>query len=136
MKKKSTKKEQSSYINEYEKELSTYKNKVGVIEKAISDLYIDRAKSVLTNDDFYKIKSGLDNDKKRFMEKIEDIETMLLKNKNINEDNENQKKIIEKFLNLKNPDKIMMSELIKRIEIDKKKNVKIYFNFNIKGGIA
>ena len=76
--------------------------------------------------------SGLNNDKKRLMEKINTIETMLLKEKSQDEE-DNKKKIIEEFLKIKNPDKIMMSNLIKRIEIDKNKNVKIYFNFNIKG---
>ena len=76
--------------------------------------------------------SGLNNDKKRLIEKTDTIETMLLKEKSQDEE-DNKKKIIEEFLKIKNPDKIMMSNLIKRIEIDKNKNVKIYFNFNIKG---
>lgn len=126
------KKQEISYVIEYEKELKTYKNKISIIEKAINDLYIDRAKEIIANDDFYKIMSGLNNDKKRLMEKINTIETMLLKEKSQDEE-DNKKKIIEEFLKIKNPDKIMMSNLIKRIEIDKNKNVKIYFNFNIKG---
>ena len=70
-----------SNIKDFEKELGIYKNKIEIIEKAISDLYMDRAKGVLTTDDFYKIKTGLDNDRKRHQEKVQDIETMLFYNK-------------------------------------------------------
>ena len=124
-----------SNIKEFERELATYKNKIEVIEKAISDLYIDRAKGVLTTDDFYKIKTGLDTDRKRYQEKVQDIETMILNNKAKENDDNYKKTVIDKFMHLKNPDKELMSELIKRIEIDEKKNVKIYFNFNINGGV-
>lgn len=124
-----------SNVKEFERELGTYKNKIDVIEKAISDLYIDRAKGILTTDDFYKIKNGLDTDRKRYQEKVQDIEIMILNNKAQKNDDDYKKTIIDKFMNLKNPDKELMSELIKRIEIDEKKNVKIYFNFNINGGV-
>ena len=60
---------------------------------------------------------------------------MILNNKAKKNDDDYKKTIIDKFMNLKNPDKELMSELIKRIEIDEKKNVKIYFNFNINGGV-
>ncbi len=123
-----------SNIKQFEKELSTYKNKIEIMEKAISDLYMDRAKGVLSNDDFYKIKTGLDNDRIRYQEKVKDLEVMLTNNKAKNEDDNRKQKVIDKFLKLENPDKQLISELIKRIEIDKNKNVKIYFNFNINGG--
>lgn len=123
-----------SNIKELERKIVTYKNKIAVIEKAISDLYKDRVKGILTTDDLDKIKKGLDTDRKRYQEKVQDIKTMLLNNQ-VKENNKNYKKtIIDEFMQLKNPDKELMSELIKRIEIDEKKNVKIYFNFNIKEG--
>ena len=123
-----------SNVKEFERKLGTYKNKIEVIEKAISNLYIDRAKGILTTDDFYKIKNGLDIDRKKYQENVQDIEILILNNKEKKDDNNYKKTVIEKFMNLKNPDKELMSELIKRIEIDEKKNVKIYFNFNINGG--
>ena len=124
-----------SNFKEFERELVIYKNKIEVIEKAISNLYIDRAKGVLTKDDFYKIKKALDTDRQRHQEKIQDIETMLFNNKAKENDANYKKAVIDKFIYLKNPDKEFMRELIKKIEIDQKKNVKIYFNFNIKGGV-
>ena len=57
------------------------KKDLEVIEKAISDLYMDRAKGILSNDDFYKIKDGLDNDRTRYQEKVKDLEIMLINNK-------------------------------------------------------
>lgn len=123
-----------SNIKQFEKELNTYKNKIEVIEKAISDLYMDRAKGILSNDDFYKIKDGLDNDRTRYQEKVKDLEIMLINNKAKNKDDSRKQKVIDSFLKLENPDKQLISELIKRIEIDENKNVKIYFNFNISGG--
>ncbi len=125
----------TSSIKEFERELSTYKNKIEVIEKATSDLYKDRAKGILTSDDFYKIKSSLDNDKKRYLKKVKDIEVMLLNCENKRENDNYKQMLIDKFIHLEKPDKELISELIKKIEIDKNKNVKIYFNFNINGGV-
>lgn len=116
---------------DFERELGTYKNKIEIIEKAISDLYIDKAKGVLTTDDFYNIKKGLEKDRMRYIDKVQDLEKMLISNKIIKEDKNEKEKVIDKFLKLENFDKNLISELINRIEIDKYKNIKIYFKFNI-----
>lgn len=60
---------------------------------------------------------------------------MIFNNKAKEHDDNYKKIVIDKFMNLETPDKELMSELIKRIEIDKNKNVKIYFNFNINEGV-
>lgn len=126
---------ETSNIKELERKLGIYENKIEVIEKAVSALYIDKAKDILTTDDFYKIKTGLDTDKKRYQELVENIKKMIFNNKSKEHDDNYKKILIDKFMNLENPDKELMSELIKRIEIDKNKNVKIYFNFNINEGV-
>lgn len=117
---------------EFEKELESHKNKLNVIAKAVSDLYKDRASDIITSEDFYKIKEGLDEEKQKVRKKIEDIEVMLGKIKKSSQDNAQKEKAIQEFLKLKKPNKIIMQKLIKRIEIDELKNVKIYFNFNLK----
>lgn len=130
-KKKSTK----DNVEKFEKEFEIYKNKIIIIEKAISDLYIDRANNILSNDDFYQIKAGLEEDKKRYNEKLKSIEKMIMSKKTKKEDTKNKKELIENFLKVENPDKELMSELIKKIEIDENKHVKVYFNFNIKDNV-
>ena len=50
-------------------------------------------------------------------------------------DETKRKKVINNFLQMKNPTKQMMQDLINKITIDKNKNVKIYYNFNIKEGM-
>ena len=114
------------------KELDNQKNKLNIIAKAISDLYKDKASDVITSEDFYNIKEGLDKEKQKASEKIEAIEIMLLKIKKSSNDNSQKEKTIQEFLKLNKPNNLIMQKLIKKIEIDEFKNVKIYFNFSLK----
>lgn len=115
-----------------EKEFENRKNKLNVIEKALSNLYKDRANSIISCEDFYKIKEGLDEEKQKVIKKIDDLGRRLGEIKKNSQDNTQKEKTIQEFLEFNKPNKIIMQKLIKRIEIDELKNIKIYFNFNLK----
>ena len=118
-------------LEEYETSLKTLKNKIITIDKAISELYKDRADGVLLNEDFLSIKSELEKEKRECENKINDLEISINESKNILTDNKTKTKYINNFLNAKNPTKEMIKTLVNRIEISEDKQVKIFFNFNV-----
>ncbi len=72
-------------------------------------------------------KIKLNEQKKKFETQLLEIES---KNEQINEPQKNIEKIIEEFLKFENFEKIYLYRLINKIEIDKNKNIYIYFNFS------
>ena len=72
-------------------------------------------------------KIKLNEQKKKFETQLLEIES---KNEQINEPQKNIEKIIEEFLKFENFEKIYLYRLINKIEIDKDKNIYIYFNFS------
>ena len=118
-------------LGEYETTLKKYKSKMITIDKAISDLYKDRVNDVISNEEFFGIKSDLEKDRKNCEEKIADLEILVSEAKNILIDEKTKRKYIDEFLNAKNPDKEVLKIFINRIEIHEDKSVKIFFNFNL-----
>ncbi len=126
-------KKKQTLIPNYELDLKQNKSRLKLIEKALSDLYIDRTSEIITIDEFQKLKNDLTKEKEKLILRISDLELMIGKGKiKLGSGNEKEK-VISDFLKMKNPDKFVLNQLIKRIEIDEQKNVKIYFNFNING---
>lgn len=111
------------------KEKQKYEKKIETIKVALKDLYIDKTNSIISNEEFYELKEGLEKDKNEYLLKIEELED-LFKQNDVKKDSNDFEKKIEDFLLLKNPSKQVIVELIKKIEIMKNKQVKIYLNFN------
>lgn len=129
------KKSQLINIDYYYKEKERFEREINILNKSIKSLYIDRAKDMITEEEFYNLKSDFEKEKKLLFEKITDINIMISGIKVNNDSQTRINKIVKEFLKLKKPNKLVMSELIKKIEIDKDKNIFIYFNFNIKENI-
>ena len=86
-------------------------------------------------DEFTSIKNNLEKEKINIEKNISDLKIMIENSKPSVMDETKRKKVINNFLQMKNPTKQMMQDLINKITIDKNKNVKIYYNFNIKEGM-
>lgn len=118
-------------LKEYETALTSCRSKINTIDKAISDLYKDRASNILSNDEFFGIKKDLEKDRKECENKISDLEITLSESKNLYTDEKRKKELINDFLKVKIPDKQMIEKLVNKIEINEDKSIKIFFNFNI-----
>ncbi len=118
-------------INNLNNEIIKYSKKIESISIALKDIYIDKTNNIISEDEFIEIKSGLEIDKKIYTDKIVEL-SKFIKDIQKNSDNslELQKKIKD-FLELKNPNKQILMNLIHRIEITKDKQVKIFVNFNL-----
>lgn len=118
-------------LKEYETALESYRAKINTIDKAISDLYKDRANNILSTEEFFGIKKDLEKDRKECEIKISDLEITVSEAKNLYTDDKRKKKLINDFLMVKNPDKQMIQKLVNKIEINEDKSIKIFFNFNV-----
>ena len=117
---------------EMERKIEYYKNKAKGTTLALKNLYLDKTNGIISAEEFNELKAELENDKNKYLEKIKDIDEKLKQNKGpkCTDDIEN---IIKEFLAFKNPSKKILMELVKKIEIMKNKQIKLYLNFYLNG---
>lgn len=120
-----------------------YKKKIEQIDKNILNInnnldkmYMDKLKGILQNEDYIRVsqKLGLERvklneQKKELKQKLIGTEYKITRKNYVKEEKELDE-LIENFLKFEKPDKIYLYRLINKIEIDKNKNVYIYFNFS------
>lgn len=120
-----------------------YKKKIEQIDKNILNInnnldkmYMDKLKGILQKEDYIRVsqKLGLERvklneQKKELKQKLIGTEYKITRKNYVKEEKELDE-LIENFLKFEKPDKIYLYRLINKIEIDKNKNVYIYFNFS------
>ena len=97
---------------------------------------MDKLHSIIFEEDYIRVSQKFIFDRTNLMKQKEELEQKLIgtedevdtKNKTKKEKELDQ--LIENFLKLEQIDKIYLYRLINKIEIDKDKNVYIYFNFS------
>ncbi len=118
-------------LKDYESSLKGLKAKIITIDKAISDLYKDRASGIISDEEFLEIKKDLQKDRKNLDEEVANLEILISESKNVFTDEKTKQKYINDFLKMKNPDKELLKTIINKIEVYEDKSIKIFFNFNI-----
>lgn len=120
-----------------------YKNKLSQINKAINEInsdldkmYMDKLRGVLQEEDYIRVsqklkfkRTKLNEQKKELEEKLSQTEEKV-NNKNKAKEEKELEELIEDFLKFEKIDKIYLYRLINKIEVDKDKNIYIYFNFS------
>ena len=120
-----------------------YKNKLSQIIKAINEIngnldkmYMDKLRGVLQEEDYIRVSQKLKFERTKLNEQKKELEQKLsqteekVDNKNKAKEEKELEELIENFLKLEKIDKIYLYRLINTIEIDKDKNIYIYFNFS------
>ena len=120
-----------------------YKNKLSQINKAINEInsnldkmYMDKLRGVLQEEDYVRVSQKLKFERIKLNEHKKELEQKLsqteekMDNKNKVKEEKELDKLIGNFLKLEKIDKIYLYRLINKIEIDKDKNIYIYFNFS------
>lgn len=121
----------------------SYENKLLQIDKSIlkinnnlDKMYMDKLRGILKEEDYVRVsqkfnfeRAKLNEQKKELEQKIIETEDKL-QTKSKNKERKKLDELIEKFLKFEKFDKIYLYRLINKIEIDKDKNVYIYFNFS------
>ena len=126
----------SNLLEEYKAELDLTQKKLKDIDKAISELYKDKAIGLITSQEFISIRDDFAKDKQQLENRIRDLKIMLSNSKDNLLDEKTINQMIKDFLRLKNLTKPMIETLVNKITIDEKKNVRIYFNFNLDGDVT
>ena len=120
-----------------------FKKKIEQLNKAIYEInsnldkmYMDKLKGVILEEDYIRYsqkfifeRTNLTKQKEELEQKLTQAEEKISTKSKTKEEKELDE-LIENFLKLEQIDKIYLYRLINKIEIDKDKNVYIYFNFS------
>ena len=120
----------------FKKKIEQLDNAIYEINSNLDKMYMDKLKGVLLEEDYLRYsqkfifkRTNLTKQKKELEQKLTQAEEKIsIKNKTKEEKELDE--LIENFLKLEQIDKIYLYRLINKIEIDKDKNVYIYFNFS------
>ncbi len=120
-----------------------YKKKLEQIDKAILDInnnldkmYMDKLQGIILEEDYIRVSQKFIFDRTNLIKQKKELEQKLIgteekiSTKNKTKEEKELDQLIENFLKLEQIDKIYLYRLINKIEIDKDKNVYIYFNFS------
>ena len=120
-----------------------YKKKIEQTDRAITDInnnldkmYMDKLKGVLQEEDYIRVSGKLSLERTKLNEQRQELEQKLIitedkiETKNHTKEEKELDELIENFLKFEKPDKMFLYRLINKIEIDKDKNIYIYFNFS------
>lgn len=113
--------------------LKSLKEELKKVEQNIEEIYQDKINKVIQVEDFKIIYEKMQKQRDKILKEIKQSENAL--NQNNKEktkiDFEKIKQIADEFLKLKKLNKIILEQLIEKIEFDKKKNIRIKFLFEI-----
>ena len=120
-----------------------FKKKIEQLDKAIYEInsnldkmYMDKLKGVLLEEDYIRYSQKFIFERTNLIKQKEELEQKLsqteekISYKNKTKEEKELDELVENFLKLEQIDKIYLYRLINKIEIDKAKNVYIYFNFS------
>ena len=113
-----------------EKRLETLEQKISDIGLYIKNLYMDKVKGVVNENDYISLVADFTKDKDNLIkEKEELIKIINNQNPQINETAKIER-LAKEFLSLERPTKQLLNELIEKITISENKEINIYFKFN------
>ena len=124
-------KEANSKSNLLQTKLQELKQKSKNIENTIEGIYQDKINKVIQIEDFKIIYEKKQKERNKILKQIKETEEQLeeTNKKSPKIDFKEVKKIANEFLKMKEPNKMILEKLIKKIEFDKEKNIKIKFTF-------
>lgn len=119
---------------EYSKKIEQTNKTLIEINNNLDKMYMDKLKGILQEEDYIRVSKRINFEKEKLIAQKKELEQ-----KNSQADRKSEIKnttkeeidnLIENFLKLEKIEKIYLYRLINKIEIDKDKNIYIYFNFS------
>ncbi len=120
----------------YKKKLEQIDNAILDINNNLDKMYMDKLQGIILEEDYIRVSQKFIFDRANLMKQKEELEQKLIgaegkiDTKNRTKEEKELDELIENFLKLEKIDKMYLYRLINKIEIDKDKNVYIYFNFS------
>lgn len=121
---------------EYKKNLEKINQAINDINSNLDKMYIDKLNGILQEDDYIRVSQKLSLEREKLNQQKQELEQKIIIVKDTIENNKPEEKkkeldkLIDNFLKFEKIDKIFLYRLINKIEIEKDKNVYIYFNFS------
>lgn len=111
--------------------LKNLKEELKQVEQNIEEIYQDKINKVIQVEDFKVIYEKMQKQRDKLLKEIKQKESTLNQNneKSSKVDFQKIKQIANEFLKLEKPNKIVLEQLIEKIEFDKQKNIKIKLTF-------
>lgn len=123
------KKEAIQQNNFEEIELNKIKQKLEELSKITIDLYKDKSKGIITEEEYVQMHKEFVEEKEKNLIRKNELEKSLKEKSVIEFDNARLEKLVKEYLSLKRPTKELLNQLINRIEVAEDGSIDIYFNF-------
>ena len=113
-----------------EKKLETLEQKISDIGLYIKNLYMDKVKGVVSENDYVSLVADFTKDRDNLIKEKEELIKIINNQKLQIDETAKIEKLAKEFLSLEKPTKQLLNELIEKITISENKEINIYFKFN------
>ena len=113
-----------------EKRLETLEQKISDIGLYIKNLYMDKVKGVVNENDYISLVADFTKDRDNLIKEKEELITIINNQKPQIDETAKIEKLAKEFISLEKPTKQLLNELIEKITISENKEINIYFKFN------
>lgn len=113
-----------------EKRLETLEQKISDIGLYIKNLYMDKVKGVVSENDYISLVADFTKDRDNLIKEKEELITIINNQKPQIDETAKIEKLAKEFIALEKPTKQLLNELIEKITISENKEINIYFKFN------
>ena len=113
-----------------EKRLETLEQKISDIGLYIKNLYMDKVKGVVNENDYISLVADFTKDKDNLIKEKEELIKIINNQKPQINETAKIERLAKDFLSLERPTKQLLNELIEKITISENKKINIYFKFN------
>ena len=113
-----------------EKKLETLEQKISDIGLYIKNLYMDKVKGVVSENDYVSLVADFTKDRDNLIKEKEELIKIINNQKPQIDETAKIEKLAKEFLSLERPTKQLLNELIEKITISENKEINIYFKFN------
>lgn len=113
-----------------EKGLETLEQKIADIGLYIKNLYMDKVKGVVSENDYISLVADFTKDRDNLIKEKEELIKIINNQKPQIDETAKIEKLTKEFLSLEKPTKQLLNELIEKITISENKEINIYFKFN------
>ena len=113
-----------------EKILETLELKISDIGLYIKNLYMDKVKGVVSENDYVSLVADFTKDRDNLIKEKEELIKIINNQKPQIDETAKIEKLAKEFISLEKPTKQLLNELIEKITISENKEINIYFKFN------
>ena len=113
-----------------EKKLETLEQKISDIGLYIKNLYMDKVKGIVSENDYISLVADFTADRDNLIKEKEELIKIINNQKPLIDETAKIEKLAKEFITLEKPTKQLLNELIEKITISENKEINIYFKFN------